>query len=263
MHRTLTLLATLAVPAVLQAQIAPASPVLLANAEAFPAAAVVALPDAPSSLSSSSSISEADDQAGAAPSPKNPNSPVASKYSGVILPGQVSQPLTAGNKIVYGLVDSFSVFSLAGIVASAGYSHLVDSAPHYGTNSEAFGKRVGVAALRNTVQTFTTDAIFAPIFHDDPRYYALGNQHRFVNRVVYAATRVVITKTDSGRNTVNAPLLLGYGVAAGLNNLYYPDRDTGAKSTLTSYAGSLGGAIIGLEVNEFVDDALRLVHIRK
>lgn len=262
MHRTFTLLATLAVPAAFHAQTAQVAPVLLASAEPLPAVPMT-LPDAPSAMVSSSSADEFDAQAGASPSPKNPNSPVASKYSGIILPGQVSQPLTVGNKVVYGLVDSFSVFSVVGIVASAGYSHLVDSAPHYGTNSEAFGKRVGVAALRNTVQTFTTDAVFAPIFHDDPRYYALGNQHKFLNRVVYAGTRVLITRTDSGHHTLNAPLLLGYGVAAGLNNLYYPDRDTGAKSTFTSYAGSLGGAIIGLEVNEFVDDALRLVHIRK
>lgn len=267
MHRTIAFLATLALPLALypQTATAPPEPVLIASADSQPAAMLpTALPDAPSAMVSSS-VSEGlfDAQAGIAPAPKNPNSTVASKYSGIILPGQTSQHLTVGNKIVYGFADAFSPFALVGITVSAGYSHLVDSAPHYGTNSEAFGKREGVAALRSTVQALATDSLFSPIFRSDPRYYTLGHQHKFLNRVVYAGTRVLITRTDSGHNTLNAPLLLGYGVAAGLNNLYYPDRDTGAKSTLISYAGSLGGAVIGMEVNEFLDDALRIVHLRK
>lgn len=257
MHRSLALLAALAAPA-LYAQTT-AAPVEVAHLESFTATA--ALPDAPSAVSSS--VVDGLDFDAQAPVPKNPNSTVASKYSGVILPGQTAQPLSAGNKVVYGFVDAFSPFSLVGITVSAGYSHLIDSAPHYGTNREGFGKREGVAALRSVEQSLFTDAVFAPIFHDDPRYYTLGRQHKFINRVIYAGTRVIITRTDSGHNTINAPLLLGYGATAGMNNLYYPDRDTGAKQTFQSWAGSVGGAALGMEVNEFLDDALRLVHIRK
>ena len=139
----------------------------------------------------------------------------------------------------------------------------MDSSPHYGTDAEAFGKREGVAALRNTVQTLSTDALFSPIFRTDPRYYELGQGHSFIGRVAYAATRVVVTRADNGHNRLNAPLLLGYGVAAGLNNVYYPDRDTGGSATAKSYATSLGGAALGFEANEFLDDALRLVHLRR
>ena len=140
----------------------------------------------------------------------------------------------------------------------------LDSQPHYGHNSEAFGKRVGAAALRSTVQTMATDAVFSPMFHDDPRYYALGRDHAFVNRVFYAATRVVWVRSSySMKNRINAPLLLGYGSAAGLNNLYYPDQDTGAKNTFENWGTSLAGAALGFEVDEFLDDALRIVHLRK
>ena len=200
-----------------------------------------------------------EDQAGVA----NPHTAVAPKYAGIILEGQTTTPLTGGQKVVYGFRDAFSLFSFVGFTVSAGYSHVTDSQPHYGTNSTAFGKREGAAALRSTVQSLSTDAVFAPLFRDDPRYYALGVGHSFIHRFLYAGTRVLVTRTDSGHNTVNAPLLLGYGVASGLNNLYYPDRDTGLKPTLTGYAGSLGGAALGMEVNEFIDDALRIVHLRR
>ena len=121
-----------------------------------------------------------------------------------------------------------------------------------------------MAALRSTIQTMATDAVFSPMFHDDPRYFAMGNSKPFVKRVVYAATRVVLVRSSySTNNRINAPLLLGYGVAAAANNAYYPDRDRGAKQTFQNYAGSLGGAALGFEVSEFLDDALRMVHLRR
>ena len=260
MFRSLAAYALLAAPFALSAQVGLASnavPAIPGSASAL----FSALPDAPSAVSSSRDAS--DDQAGVAPSAGSANRVVASKYAGIILPGQTSVPLSAGNKVVYAFADAFSPLALAGITASAGYSHVVDSAPHYGTNAQAFGKREGVSALRSTIQTMATEAVFDPIFRDDPRYYELGNRHRFVNRVVYAATRVVVTRSDSGSGRLNAPLLLGYGVAAGMNNIYYPDQDRGAKQTFESYAGSLAGAALGFEVNEFLDDTLRAFHLRK
>jgi hypothetical protein len=220
-----------------------------------------ALPDAPSAVSSS--LDGTDGQAGIAASAGSSKSQIAPKYAGIILPGQAAVPLTAGNKVAYGLRDAASAFALVDITVSAGWSQLIDSSPHYGTDATGFGKRYGVSALRNTVQTVATESLFDPMFGDDPRYYELGKSHKFLNRVVYAATRVVVTRSDSGKSRLNAPLLLGYGVAAGMNNLYYPDQDTGGKQTFYNYASSLGAAALGFEVDEFLDDALRWVHLRK
>lgn len=223
------------------------------------------LPDAPSTVRDS-----LEDQAGQ----KNANSPiranagnygrpVAKKYASLIYPGQQALPLSATDKMVYSLPDAFGLMNLVSIMSSAGWSHLIDSSPHYGTNSEAFGKRVGAAALRNVTQSLSTDAVFAPIFHDDPRYYQMGQGNGFFKRSFYAASRVVVTRSDSGHQTLNAPLLLGYGTAAGISNLIYPDQDTGAKATFENYGTSLGGAAVGMLANEFLDDALRIVHLRK
>ena len=261
MFRSLALFALFAAPLVVPAQLQTASLVDPPGSTAVSYAVTTAsLPDAPSPTSSSLG---ADGQSGIAPSPGSANRTVAAKYAGIILPGQTSVPLTTGNKIAYSFTDAFNPFALAGVTASAVYSHVVNSAPRYGTNAQAFGRREGVSALRNTIQTLSTDAVFAPIFHDDPRYYELGPPHKFFPRVAYAATRVVITRSDDGHSRLNAPLLLGYGVAAGMNNLYYPDQDRGAKQTFESYGGSLVGAALGMEANEFLDDALRMVHLRK
>ncbi len=264
--------ALVAAPVSLSAQfssaiVAPSKTAMIAMATAeIPAMAVpilipAGLPDAPSISTSVPDV--ASGQSGLAAAGKA-GTAVAPKYAGIILPGQASVPLTARNKVVYGFHDAFNPIAFVGITISAAYSYGVDTAPHYGGSGwQSFGKREGVSALRNTVQTISTDALFSPIFRDDPRYYELGRSHKFVHRVVYAATRVLVTRSDGGHQRLNVPLLLGYGVAAGLNNAYYPDQDTGASATFKNYGGSLGGAAIGFEANEFLDDALRLFHLRK
>jgi|GEM_PF-2566200 len=188
---------------------------------------------------------------------------VAPLYANVILPGQTVQPLSPRDKVIFGLHDTLNPINLLSITVSAGWSHLIDSAPHYGRNATAFGKREGAAAIRGTVQNLSEDMLFSPLFRTDPRYYMMGRQHNIVERGLYAASRILVGKTDSGRRTVNAALLLGYGVAAGLNNLYYPDRDMGVSATFRSYGTSLAGAAGGMVINEFLDDALRIVHLRK
>jgi len=188
---------------------------------------------------------------------------IAKKWSPVILAGQAAQPLSSRDKVNFGLRETISPFTLLSVVISATYSQGVDSAPHYGQGWAPYGQRIGAAAARNTIQTLASQAIFAPLFHDDPRYYQLGGQHKILNRAVYAATRVLITRSDAGQSRVNLPLLAGYAVAAGANNAYYPERDRGGKETATSFASSLGGAALGMEVNEFLTDALRLAHLRR
>ncbi len=223
-----------------------------------------ALPDSPSFLLEGEGARDAEPalyqsgKGGVATS----GSPIAPKYATTILPGQSSQPLSGGDKVTFAFRNVVSPFNFLSILISATYSQGVDSAPHYGQGWGPYGQRIGAAAARNSIQNLAGQALFAPMFHDDPRYYVLGRQHKFFNRVVYAATRVVVTRSDSGSNRVNAPLLLGYAVAAGANNAYYPQRDRGGKETAISYGSSLGGAVLGMEVSEFLNDALGIVHLR-
>ncbi len=263
-HTLLVLLVTISPILSAQVKALPASiaPVLtVASDRSEGSSSAAALPDAPGA--GFLTDGDPEDQAGIAASAGKPGTSVAPRYAGIILPGQTAAPLTGLQKVAYSFHDAFNLYQLAGVTISAGYSQVVDSAPHYDPGAEGFGKREGVAALRNTIQILSTDAIFAPIFHDDPRYYELGQGHRFFARAWYAATRVVVTRSDAGHGRFNAPLLLGYGVAAGANNAYYPDQDTGASASLKSFGTSLGGAALGFEANEFFDDALRMLHIRK
>lgn len=252
--------AALALTGALHAQ----SAVLMAANDSIPVVAVSAnesssvLPDAPSTtaVKSSTSADNALDMLA-------PGGNTAPKYALVIQPDQTAQRLGAGGKVILGLRASASLTTIAGAVISSGYSHLTDGAPNYGVDRTAYAQRFGAAMARGASQNIFTDSVLAPVFHTDPRYYVLGDGNNIAKRAVYAATRVLVTRTDGGRKTVNAPLLVGYLGAAGLNNAYYPQINRNTKDTFFEYGGSLGGAALSYVFNEFQDDLLRAVHLKK
>jgi hypothetical protein len=228
-------------------------PVLLASADTAVESSSV-LPDAPSST-----LRTSPDAADFAPM----SGGQAPKYSLVIEPGQTAQHLSGGDKVVLGIRSIATVPTLAGALLSSGYSHLTDGQPNYGVDREAFAKRFGASMARGASQDIFTTSILSPVMHMDTRYYVLGDGHNVAKRAVYAATRVLVGKTDGGRNTVNAPLLIGYAGAAALTNVYYPQINRNFKDTASSYGGSLGGAALGFVFNEFEGDILRALHMKK
>lgn len=216
-----------------------------------------ALPNAPSTtVLRGSNVSSDPDRhpAGAHVAPRS------MKY---IPAGWTAQPLTAHDKIVLGLKDTYTPFSFLGIILSAGYSHAVNGQPNYGTDRGAFGQRLGATAIRDTTENVFTDTVFAPLLREDPRYYVEGSQYNFFHRVIYAGTRPIITRTDSGRETLNGALLLGYASASALSYTYYPTINQNFKDTAATFGGGLAGAAIGDLVSEFADDVLVKLHLKK
>jgi hypothetical protein len=180
-----------------------------------------------------------------------------------ILPGETSHPLSAHGKVVLGLRESMSIFSILGWSTSSGYSHLVDGSPNYGTDKAAFGERLGATALRNVSESIFSVSLFAPLLHEDPRYFELGPGHNVAKRVVYAASRSLITRTDSGHSSVNFSLLAGNALGSALTNAYYPERNRGFGQTMQTFGTSVGGSAFGFAVTEFLNQALAVAHLKK
>lgn len=238
-------------------------------------AELAALPDAPGEAfrpSANHSVEVADNSFSSsattpfesAPLGQAPHPAAASRWDTVVLPDQQAPSLTGKDKFLMGVRDSVAPSSAMGWFFSAGWSHLLDTSPNYGTDKGAFGQRLGAAALRNVSEDIFSTSIMAPVFHEDPRYYKLGRHgHTITQRAVYAATRVFITRSDSGRETPNWSLITGNLEAAALTNAYYPARNRTARRTMLTFGSSLGGAALGFGVSEFLDDALELAHLKK
>ena len=80
-----------------------------------------------------------------------------------------------------------------------------------------------------TTQNFFQDAVLASLLHEDPRYFRRGPEYGIWNRVGYALSRVVVTRTDAGTNTFNYSGMLGMGMGIALSNAYYPDSSVNGR----------------------------------
>ena len=177
--------------------------------------------------------------------------------------GQSVPELSVGNKFALGFKDAFSPFSFAGWAAAAGYEQALNGSPNYGTNSVAFGKRFGASVARAASEGVFSDSVMASVLHEDPRYYRMGPGHNVFRRAGYAATRTLITRTDSGRATPNFALLGGNLGGAYLTKTYYPDLNTSNGEVLKTFAGSIGGSALGFAVSEFFSPLVKRISFHK
>jgi hypothetical protein len=73
------------------------------------------------------------------------------------------------------------------------------------------------------------------LLHEDPRYFrkGIGTKRQ---RVGYALSRVLITRTDKGTDRSNYSEIVGNGIAAGISNLYSPASERTAGETGKKFA---------------------------
>jgi hypothetical protein len=223
------------------------------------------LPDSPGAvfINSSSSADAESNSAGQTPKPTGPRPKHSAHLAMTVAPGEIADPMTVKDKVVGGMKDSVSLFSATGWLAAAGWEQLTNTSPNYGTDAGAFGQRLGAATIRGISEGVFSNSLFAPLFHEDPRYFIMGPGHPFFKRLVYAGTRVLITRTDSGHATPNFSLIAGNAAGSALTIPYYPAQNTSFKEVAETFGGSLGGSALGFVVNEFIVDALIDLHIKK
>ena len=132
-------------------------------------------------------------------------------------------PLSPRQKLWLATEDSFdySSFFLAGIVA--GISQAQNSTPEFDDGAAAYGRYFWHTFTDEAVGNYFTEALVPIATRQDPRYYTLGSRGGgFWHRTGYSLTRLLITRTDSGRNTFNSSEIVGNLAGAAVSDLYYP-----------------------------------------
>ena len=241
------------------AQLSIEPPAMLEVATASLTASAV-LPDAPGFSSSASEPTAGAEGAGSGQKAQAPGVAGVGRYAKTVEPGQSAPRLTVGNKVALGFIENVSFTSFAGWLISAGYEQATNGSPNYGEGGKPFAQRFGAAAARNSSQNVISDSIIAPILHLDPRYYRLGPDHKFVNRVLYSGTRGLITKTDGGKTTINFANIGGDLGGSALTQLYYPPGNRNIDQVMQTWGTSIGGDAIGYVVSEFLPDVLAKFH---
>jgi hypothetical protein len=175
-------------------------------------------------------------------------------------PPTVYTPLTSRQKFHIFVQQTYSIYTVANTAFDAGWAQLTDDWPAYGQGMEGYGKRYGALLANHEAGSFFENFLFPTVLHQDPRYFRMGRGHSIFSRGLYAASRVLITRADSGRSTFNSSSLLGLLFVDSLTNAYYPRPQRGFDDTMSLFGG---GVLSNAETNllrEFGPDMMRIFH---
>jgi len=89
--------------------------------------------------------------------------------------------------------------------------------------------------------------LFPVLYKQDPRYFRM-HKGNVIKRFLYAASRVAVTRNDSGESAANFSNISGTLAAATLSNAYYPREKRGIART---FVRSGNGIISEAETNLF------------
>jgi len=171
------------------------------------------------------------------------------------------KPITSSASFKMAAQDSFDpmVWPLFSVIA--GVSQLQNEPQVYGQTWTGYAKRYGLAFADNTVCSLVTTGLMPSIFKQDPRYYQ-GKTTGFFNRLGYAASRSVVTKSRSGHPQFNISEIGGTLVVAGVGNLYYPQDERTAIATLERWGMQAMWDTVANELKEFWPDIRKEMHRR-
>ena len=146
--------------------------------------------------------------------------------------GDLLPPMTAGQKFAVVTEGTFDPVEFPWYGFETAISESTHTDPALGSGWGGFGKRYALNFANGTSENFMVGAVMPTLLHQDPRYYQMGSGG-FWRRAGYAIGRIVMTRTDCGRSTVNLSELLGAAATAGLANLYQPHVERTLPNTLS------------------------------
>jgi hypothetical protein len=167
-------------------------------------------------------------------------------------------PLTFKSALWLATQDTFDYSDFIFVGALAGVDMAGKSQPTFGQGAEGYGKYYWHVFVDGAIEDYMTEAIIPVATKEDPRYYTMG-KGGFFKRTGYAVSRLVITRTNSGKSTFNLSEVVGAGAAAGIGNAYYPTESNPWVKTSQRWGTQVGLDGVFNVVKEFWPDIDRAI----
>ena len=171
-------------------------------------------------------------------------------------------PLSSLQKFELFFDKSISPLQILSSAAAAGISQARDTLPGYGQGGEGYGKRFGSSMATGASSHFFGTFLLPTILRDDPRYFVKLHSG-FKARAAYALRRSVVIRTDSGKEAINLPGILGPLLAEGLANTYLPDSERTAGKTFERYGIRIGFSAANNILKEYWPTIFKRLRIGK
>ena len=148
---------------------------------------------------------------------------------------QPVESLDVMSKLNYHAAGVYSPWSMVEAAAYAGILQGDDAPKEWGQGGGAYGKRLASTLAASSIHAALAFGLDATL-HQDPRYYR-SLSAGFWRRTAHVFRGTILTRTDSGGETLSTWRLGSAYGAAYLSNQWYPDRLNTAR--LAAMEGSL------------------------
>jgi hypothetical protein len=155
-----------------------------------------------------------------------------------------NRPFTPWDKLKLAANNTVSLSSIGAVTIGSAYGQARNNPSGYGQGWDAYGQRFGADLARVASYNFFGTFVIASVLHEDPRFY-VKKDLSFWQSVGYSANRLVLTRSDSGKEVINYSGLLGPLAGEGLANTYYPESNRGFGQTMIRYTTDLGWRFAG------------------
>lgn len=172
------------------------------------------------------------------------------------------EPMSVKEKYALAWHQSVDFSAHFGNAFQAALQQASNGQPHYGQGWGPYAQRFGAGEADQVTSAFFIFGFLPHILHEDPRYFRKAKGSAWY-RIRYAATRTVITRTDSGDPTFNTPQVLGQLFQQSISTSYYPQQDRSASAVFQNWGVNLAYTSAYNVLKEFYPDFLRVVFHRR
>jgi hypothetical protein len=167
---------------------------------------------------------------------------------------------TIKDKFMTATQDNFDYTSLLYAGMIAGFQFGTKATPEFHQGAAGYARYYWHAAADQAVENYFVEFIVPVTTHEDSRYFAMGQAggSRW-KRAGYALSRVVVTRTDSGKSTFNVSEIGGAAAAVGVSQFYYPSAERTAGNAVQNWGLDIGYDALAFIFHEFSPDLRHIV----
>lgn len=180
------------------------------------------------------------------------------------LPAGPAQPFVAldvQEKLTFHAKYAFGPLALAGSAAYAGILQEADTPTEWGQGAQGYFKRYASTLACSGIHSALALGLDATL-HQDPRYFR-SSQTGFWRRTGHAVRGTILTRTDTGGETLSTWRIGSAYGAAYLSNQWYPRRLNTVALGFAEGSLQMGFDLLGNIGSEFWPDIKRKVFRRK
>jgi hypothetical protein len=168
--------------------------------------------------------------------------------------------MTVGDKFRLFINNDIDPASYMSAAWDAGWAQLDRDDPGFGQGAAGYGRRYSAAVADNVQSDFFGIFLFPSIFHQDPRYFRMG-QGSAKARLGHALAHRFVARSDSGEPMFNYSEWLGTASSKALGNLYHPGNPRGFGPTASRVGLSVSNGVAWDVLREFWPELAHRFHL--